>query len=202
MAGIGHGHNVVKSSGQDKASNAEANTQPVDSRVDVGHAHGAENLERYSTITSENLPSFHFHGQRDDYPLTSIIAIPDSERSAALLEGKYLAPQELCQIVSPSQIIGNLLQVIARVQQLLDAVSFLLAAATLLLMGLVMMLSLRLRAAEIHTLKLLGASRWKIAQIMLAELALITAVSLTAALALASLLVYNLDVISHFAAAS
>ena len=53
-------------------------------------------------------------------------------------------------------------------------------------MGLVMMLSLRLRAAEIQTLKLLGASRWKIAQIMLAELTLITATSLIAALALAS----------------
>ncbi len=147
-----------------------------------GHAHGAENLQRYSEVTSDNLRSFHFHGDRQDYVTAAIIVRPDSERSAALLEGKFLSPQEPSQVVSPSQIIRDLLQVVARVQQLLDAVSLMLGAATLLLMGLVMTLSVRLRAAEIHTLKLLGASRWQIARIMAAELTLITAISLLAAL--------------------
>ena len=198
MAGIGHGHTLVKTS-TDLGTESQKDPSQKDSPSKAGHEHGAENLQRYSQITSENLASFHFHGQRDDYPLTAIIALPDSERSAALLEGNFLTPQDLCQIASPSQVIGDLLQVVARVQQLLDAVSLLLGVATLMLMGLVMMLSLRLRAAEIHTLKLLGASRWKIAQIMLAELTLITVASLIAALALASLLVYNLDVISPLA---
>ncbi len=95
----------------------------------------------------------------------------------------------------PSQIVHDLLQLVARVQLLLDAVSLMLGVATVLLMILVIWLSLRLRTAEIRTLQLLGASRWKIAQVMAAELAIITTVSCVAALGLSALLAYNLQLL-------
>lgn len=186
MAGIGHGHELPSETSTATSSAASA------------AMHTTEGLQRYSEITAENIGSFHFHGNQDDYPLTAIIAIPDSPRSATLLEGKFLSPDEPCQVIIPREIVSDLLQLVARVQQLLDAVSLLLGVATLLLIVLVMWLSLRLRTAEMRTLQLLGAGRWKIAQIMLAELAMIAVASLVAALGLSSLLVYNLDLLSYW----
>ncbi len=183
MAGIGHGHSLPAIT--EPQSTDKNKDKAKDESSESLHPHQLENLQRYSEITAENRASFHFHGRRADYPLTAIIAVPDSQRSATLLEGKYLSPDEPCQVVIPSQVIGDLLQLVARVQQLLDAVSLLLGFATVCLVIVVMLLSLRLRAPEINTLKLLGASRWKIAQIMSAELALITAISLVLALGLA-----------------
>lgn len=188
MAGIGHGHELPSGSEVSTATSSAVSAA----------MHTTEGLQRYSEITAENIGSFHFHGNQDDYPLTAIIAIPDSPRSATLLEGKFLSPDEPCQVIIPSEIVSDLLQLVARVQQLLDAVSLLLGVATLLLIVLVMWLSLRLRAAEMRTLQLLGAGRWKIAQIMLAELAMIAIASLLAALGLSSLLVYNLDLLSYW----
>lgn len=187
MAGIGHGHNQPGDTNPNVSSN-QSDAVPVDE-----HSHAAENLERYTEITEESLKGFHFHGQKATYPLSAILVLPDSDRSAALIEGKYLRDDEVCQVIVPSKVVSDLLQVVAKVEQLLNAISMLLGAATLLLMTLVMWLSLRLRAAEIRTLRLIGAGRWKIAQIMFAELALIASSSLVAALALSSLLVYNLD---------
>ncbi len=175
MAGIGHGHDSLPGESED--------------------VHNAENLQRFSEVTAENLSSFHFHGNRGDFPLTAMIAVPDSPRSAALWEGKYLSPGEECQVVNPAEVVRDLLQMVARIQQLLDLVSLLLGVATCLLLVLVLWLSLRLRQREIATLKLLGASRWKIAQIMCAELTMILVVSCLTALTLSSLLVYNLNVI-------
>lgn len=203
IAGIGHGHHQPEiqdrekelSTSSDTPSVSAAGSAPVQpaSAEQGEHPHTSENLERLSEITDESLGSFHFHGNRNTYPLTAIIVLPDSQRSATLLEGKYLAPEELCQVVIPSQVVSDLLLVVARVQQLLDAVSMLLGIATLILLVLVMWLSLRLRAAEMRTLRLLGAGSWSIAQIMVVELAMIVVVSLLTAFTLSIALVYNLD---------
>ncbi len=52
MAGIGHGHELP------------AGAEPASTE-----SHAIEGLQRYSEITAENIRSFHFHGQQDDYPL-------------------------------------------------------------------------------------------------------------------------------------
>ena len=185
MAGIGHGHRLA-------AANPDPTELTVESKESGSeHEHGAENLQRYSEVTAESLASFHFHGKPSDYPLTAIIVLPKSEREATLLEGKFLGDEEKCQVVVPRQIVSDLLQQVARIGKLLDAVSLLMAASTLVLVGLVMSLSWRMRSRELNTLKLLGASRWQIIQIVACELGLITLMSGLIALALAAAIVYN-----------
>ncbi|MEQ1828557.1 MAG: hypothetical protein ABL921_21525 [Pirellula sp.] len=145
-------------------------TSTSDANADsYSHGHNAsrENLSQYAEVTDENLRTFHFHGQPDTFPLTAIIAIPDSEKSESLLIGKYLSPDEPYQIIRPVEVVDELMQLIVRLRRLLDWIAQLLAVATLLLVGLVVMLSIRLRAGEIRTLKLLGCSRVAIAGIVI-----------------------------------
>ena len=44
---------------------------------------------QYNEITAENIDSFHFHGDRSDYPVTAVIAIPPDRKSSSLLQGRY-----------------------------------------------------------------------------------------------------------------
>ncbi len=173
IAGIGHGHALTKST--DSASTATEQLATESSSHTDQHA--AENTQHFSSITPENLQTFHFHGNRADYPLTGLLVFPESARSATLLEGKFLSPKETCQVVIPLRVVNEFLELVARLRQLLDAVSFILAIVTALLVLLVISLSLRLRQKEIEILKLLGAGRWKIVQIIGAELMLIFLVS-------------------------
>jgi putative ABC transport system permease protein len=161
IQGIGHGH--------------------VSAQDDEGkHQHNASraNLPQHAEVTDSNLKSFHFHGTAGKFPLTAIIAIPNSEKSEALLMGRYLSPDETMQIVKPTDVIDELMEIILQVRKLIDVGMILLGAATLLLVGLVMLLSLRLRQREMNTMFRLGCSRTTILQIQLAELAIVLLISL------------------------
>lgn len=161
MEGIGHGH-ATKSSeeGQD-------------------HAHQASKqlLQPQQEVTDENVTTFHFHGRRSDFPITAIIAIPDSERAATLMQGKYLAPDQIHQIIRPVDVVTELMEVISRIRQLADIGMLCLMVATALLLLLVLLLSLRLRQREMRTMFLLGSSRTTIAHVVLTELALVVSIS-------------------------
>jgi putative ABC transport system permease protein len=177
MHGIGHGHSVTK---------GPTDTQGAHSDSD-SHRHNAsrENLTASAEVTDENLQTFHFHGPSDTFPLSAIIAIPDSARSEALLIGKYLSPDEPYQIIRPVDVVDELMRSISQIRRLFDWLALLLAVVTILLVGLVVMLSIRLRRAEIRTMSLLGSSRTTIAGIVLAELSIVIAISLVLAVILA-----------------
>ncbi len=170
MSGIGHGHVTTNVAGAS----------------DHQHSAGREYMPQYAEVTDENVNSFHFHGQPDDYPLTAIIALPDSARSEALLMGKFLLPDETHQVIRPVEVVRELMQVVSQVRQWFDVGLMLLAIATLLLVSLVLTLSVRLRQKEMRTMFLLGCSRSMIARIIMTELALVTFLSVTTAVALAA----------------
>lgn len=171
MEGLGHGHSVLNTNTDDLADQAE-------------HVHPAsqQNLDQYQEVTPENSKSFHFHGRRSDYPITAILALPESEKAATLLQGKYLEPDQAGQIIRPSEVINELLQTIGRVRQLLELGLASLVFAAFLLFYLVLSLSVKLRKPEIRTMFLLGAKRYKIVQIVLVELILVALTGLAVAL--------------------
>lgn len=173
MQGIGHGHSVKKGP-------SDTPDAPTDSD---SHSHNAsrENLTTSAEVTDENLQTFHFHGPSDTFPLSAIIAIPDSVRSEALLIGKYYSPDEPYQIIRPVDVVDELMHSISQIRRLFDWLALLLAVVTILLVGLVVMLSIRLRGAEIRTMSLLGSSRTTIAGIVVAELSIVIAISLVLA---------------------
>lgn len=164
IEGLGHGHAEQKPAARD--GNQPFGQAGVNLQADA-------KLLTYTEITPENIDSFHFHGDPGSYPITAVIAVPHDRRAATLLKGRFLADELKTQIVDPLAITRSLLDNIFRIGALFDAVIVLVGCATLLALGLVFSLSMRLRQRELQTIFLLGCSRLKVAQLVIAELGLL-----------------------------
>ena len=145
-------------------------------------------LFHYNEITSNNLESFHFHGDMSGYPITAVLVFPNDEKSGTILMGRYLSDEAQYQILKPTEVIDGLLQNIFRIRNVLDAVIAIVGITTLLAMILVFTLSLRLRQREIQTIFKLGCSRGTIARLLIAEISFIILISVVLTGALAILL--------------
>jgi putative ABC transport system permease protein len=168
IQGLVHGH-------QDLAEVSDPSL--VMDRAD-GNLTATSKLVQYTEITPENIDSFHLHGSPEDYPITAVIALPEDDKSAALLRGRYIAGGDqgaAQQILVPAEVIAGLLANIFRIKGVLNAVILVVGSATLLALILVLALSLRLRAGEIATIFKLGCSRATIARLLGAEIAIILA---------------------------
>jgi len=169
IEGLGHGHDDVVAQGM-------AVTQ-VDGTVTANAA-----LGQFTRITPENIDSFHFHGAAGEYPLSSIIAVPWDTRSAAILRGRYLAPDDPVRIVVPERVVTGLLETIFRIGRILDGVFAVVGMAALVAVALAVYLSVQLRRPEIATATRIGCHPLAIGRMLLAELAIVA----VAAIALAS----------------
>lgn len=171
IEGIGHGHSQISQPGQQE------------------HQHSAsrENLNVYQEVTDENWKQFHFHGRRSEYPLTAVIALPNSERDETILIGKYLGQTEAYQIVRPVEVVAELMETVSKLRGLFELGLGLLTLAAMLLFCLVLLLSLRLRQRETRTMHLLGCSRGTIALMMATEWGILGTVSLAIALTMTAL---------------
>ncbi len=178
IAGIGHGH-------QDLAQpEAVAGVLSRDDNEIVANA----SVMQYNEITEENRGSFHFHGELSDYPVTAVIAVPQDQRSSALLQGRYQNTDDVAQIVVPEGVMNELLATVLTVQRFVVAGAVLLGLATLASASLVFALSLRLRRREIDTLFRIGGSRAAVGMVMASEIVVVLAVGalLAATLTLAT----------------
>lgn len=162
IEGIGHGHQEI-SRDTDPALLMDNESNPQELIVNRG-------VLPYIEITDENRDSFHFHGDPADFPLTAAIAVPVDEKSRVLLLGRYSDGGGKVQCIQPPQVIAELLAMVFRIEQLMWICSLAAAVVTALLLGLVLSLSLKLRAAEMQTMFRLGCSRLTILQLQLAEL--------------------------------
>ncbi|MEL6385058.1 MAG: ABC transporter permease [Cyanobacteria bacterium J06626_18] len=167
IQGLGHGH-------QDLA-NPEDEDVVLDRDDNTVTANAA--LPQYNEITADNLASFHFHGSTETFPLTAVIAVPQDDKSAALLRGRYEAEDASTQIIRPTAVIEELLLEIFKIRSILNLVFILVIVTTLIALFLVFNLSLRLRQREIETSFKLGCSRGMIARLIVAEVATILVVS-------------------------
>jgi putative ABC transport system permease protein len=146
-------------------------------------------LVQYTEITAENIDSFHFHGDPQQYPLSAVIVVPNDDKSGTILRGRYLEDESPDQLVVPETVIDGLLANIFRIKNVLDAVILVVGLATVLALTLVFALSVRLRQREIQTVFRIGGSRGTIARLLVAEMALILAAS--AVLCAATMLAVN-----------
>ena len=126
IAGLGHGHE-----------------EPAIGEGNLVQASPA--LKNYTQINDENRSTFHFHGDQDRFPITSVIAVPRDDRSAALLEGRFLDPADPLQVVRPDEVLADLLATVLTIRQYVMIGVGLLAIATLSLMVLVFLLSMQIR---------------------------------------------------------
>jgi len=167
IMGLGHGH-------QDLARVYDPTL--VLERSDSSVTAGAK-LFMYNQISDDNVESFHFHGDTKDYPITSIIFVPNSQKSSTLLRGRIEAGELENQVVVPTLVVNNLLQSIFRLKQIFNSVFVIVGLAVILIFGLVIALSLRLRKDELYTMFTIGSGKRKIAQIIGMELVLLIVTS-------------------------
>ena len=173
VEGLGHGHQDLS---QPEASAGVLRRQ---GNVVVGNA----SVMQYNEITPDNIDSFHFHGDLSDFPLTAVIVVPPDQRSSALLQGRYQSA-DLNQIVSPTEVMDELLDTILTVEKFVIAGAVTVGLATLATSFLVFALSLRLRRRERETLFKIGGSRAAVATVMTSEIVGVLAVGVLLALLL------------------
>ena len=163
IQGVGHGH-------QDLATPA-AGSAVLARDGDTITANAA--VVQYNEITSDNVASFHFHGDLSEYPVTAIVAVPPDRKSAVLLMGRYEGDEEQSQILRPAEVIDGLLATILTVRSYAIAAAVVLGAATVATAALVFLLSLRLRRREIETMMKIGAPRSRVAALIVAEITIV-----------------------------
>jgi len=161
IEGLGHGHQDLTT--PEAASGILAREEE---RI-VANA----SVVQYSEITQDNMDSFHFHGDLLDYPITAVIAVPHDQKSAAILQGRYLSSEGGAQIVRPSRVMEELLDTVLTVQNFVVAGAIVVGLATLATVTLVFLLSLRLRRREMETLFKIGGGRLNVAAVMVSEMA-------------------------------
>ena len=165
VQGLVHGH-------EDLARSEDASV--VIDRTDTNVVASAKLVE-YTEITDENIDSFHFHGEPEQYPLSAVVVVPNDDKSGTILRGRYQESEGLHQLVVPGTVVDGLLANIFRIKNVLDAVIFVVAIATVLALTLVFALSIRLRQREIGTVFRIGGSRLTIARLLIAEIGIIVA---------------------------
>lgn len=158
IAGIGHGHEDVITG---------------DDADEPGNLRAAASLVEFNRITPDNIDSFHFHGAPGDYPVSAVLIAPYDQRSATMLRGRYLDPENPLQIVVPAEVVGGLVDRIFRIKTLLDAVTLIIGIAAMSAIALALYLGWRLRSPEMATARRIGAGRGMILQLAAAEILLL-----------------------------
>jgi len=174
IMGLGHGHeDVTKTTDQSIILNKDSSNVTANAKLFI-----------YNEINQKTLESFHFHGDISNYPITSVIFVPNDQKSNTILRGRFEAAEMPNQIVVPVKIVGNLLQSIFRIKEIFNTVFVLVGFATILILGLIVTLSIRLRKDEIFTMFTIGSSRAKVTEIISFELLIIIICSAAVALVL------------------
>ena len=166
IAGIGHGHRDLADPEQ---------SQFVSKRGPEGITANPA-VVTYNEITTANIDSFHFHSARAELPITSIIAIPNSDKDRTLLKARY-SIAETTQLLVPSEIIEELMGIVFQVKRFFDGSFLLVLVATCLFLALVILLSLRIRKAERLTMFHIGCDRLTIFWVQVAELAILIVIA-------------------------
>ena len=138
----------------------------------------------YNEITDENIDSFHFHGNIENFPLDAIIAVPRDRKSEILLRGRYEEVENTVQILVPLNVISDLLDTVASVKNYVIAGSIVVGFATLVTTILVFTLSIRLRQREIMTIRKIGGTGRRIKAILATEIIIVLASGIILALIL------------------
>ena len=168
VQGLAHGHDQVED---------ETDPDLVMGRTEEVVIVSAK-VREYVEITDQNRASFHFHGPREDRPVTAAIVLPRDERAQTMLMGRADAGLLPVQLVKASEVVDRLLVEVFRIRRILLAVLGVVAVATLLLVLVVLALSVRIRAVEIETMQLIGASRFRVGMILGCEVGILIGFSL------------------------
>ncbi len=167
--GIGHGHADV----QDVSPDRVISRTDTDVKLDSG-------VREYQEVTPENLASFHFHVEHDQLPLTAAIVVPRDDRARTMLKGRYRVAEGQ-QLLEPVAVVEEVTGFVMRLKAFFDANVLLVLAATVVFLGLVVLLSVRVRQREFETLSRIGCARATVVRIVGLEFGLIVVAAIACA---------------------
>ena len=149
IEGIGHGHQQLSRESEDQLLESDSETLTANASV-----------LPFTEITDTNESSFHFHGDENMFPISTVIAVPNDRKGQTLLLGRYASVRkESAQCVKPAEVVNELLAMVFRIEELFRLAAVLSAIVTAVLLGLVVFLSVRLRAPEMTTMQRIGCGR-------------------------------------------
>ena len=172
IAGLAHGHEDVNLAGED-----DRRVLAREDRNVVANA----SLLSYTEITVENMDSFHFHGNPDEFPVDAVLAVPESFKASVLLRGRYEEGDVPVQMIVPSAVVNELLDTMFSVRDWVVLGSLAVGVAMAMTAVLVFGLSIRVRRREIETIQKIGGGRQRLAMILGAEILAVIAVAVVIA---------------------
>ncbi len=149
ILGLMHGHQDVATADPNLLLGREA-----------GNVTASAAVLPFQEVTDDNIILFHTHGDEAAFPVSAIIVVPRDTKSATILRGRYEDPKATVQLLEPTRVISETLDLVFRVKRFFDAQALLVGVATALLLSLVVLLSLRLRRGEMETMFKIGCARW------------------------------------------
>ncbi len=189
IKGLGHGHENV----------------PVDSGVAVDLAKAApEKIEQavagvlgkgvkaFQEVTSENIETFHFHGDVDTFPIHAVIVRPRSTKAGTLLKARMNASEDLAVLV-PEEIIGHLMRIVFNIKKVFNGYFLMMILATLSFLVITVLLSLRARREEFALMARMGCSSRTIFTLILMQFSIVLAISVLLSLCLSQLATFGLE---------
>ena len=168
VQGRGHGHIKVD--------------EEVDERLVMGRTGGDDEpsvvrmnaaIHEFVEITPENVADFHFHGETVDLPVNAAIVLPRDAKAGTILFARAETGRVRVQLVRAAKVVDRLLVEVFRVRRILLAVLGVVAVATVLLIAVVIALSVRIRAAEIETMHLIGCTPSRVPLIIATEVVIL-----------------------------
>lgn len=175
IEGIAHGHEDLAS---DEAADAVLRTEGDNITANAS-------LREFTEVTDDNIASFHFHGNENDYPITSVLVFPDSEKSRSMLLGRYETSRTTSQIVIPAESVSQLLDTLFSTKDLVFYGFLALGVASGIMVLVIFSLSLRLREAEFSTYRKIGVGSGRLVAVKIGDLmVIVTAGVVLAAVAL------------------
>jgi len=166
IEGLAHGHEDLA---KPEAADAVLGTEGKNIKANAS-------LREFTEVTDDNIASFHFHGNENDYPITSLLVFPASEKSRALILGRYETTRATGQIVIPADSIRQLLDTLFSTKDLVFYGFLAIAATAGIMLLIIFSLSLRLRETELSTYRKIGVSPARLAAIKIADLLVIVTV--------------------------
>lgn len=165
IGGLGHGHEDLSAAKADDPSLVIG----VQGNVTLGSAKVREFVE----LDGEHRDAVHFHGDRAAFPLTAAIVLPHTEKSASILLGRMDAGRLNVALLRPSIVIDHLLVEVFRIRRILLAVLGAVGIAMVVLVGVVVALSIRIRAHELETFHLVGCAPGRVVLVLGFEIAML-----------------------------
>ncbi len=166
IAGLAHGHENVNTTEENDARIV----QRTDSNVVANSS-----LLLHTEITPENISTFHFHGDSNNFPIDAVIVVPQNFKASVLLRGRYGEDETQVQMIVPSEVVEGLIETMFSIRDWIIIGSLLVGVGTIMTVFLVFNLSIRLRRREIGTIHMIGGGHRRMNLILAAEIIFVCA---------------------------